>query len=855
MKKRKVLLIGWDGADWKYLMPLIDKGLMPSLSRLIDNGCMGRLATINPPLSPMLWTSIITGKRPYKHGIHGFTEPNSDQNGIRPILSTSRTCKTLWNILTQNKKKTHAVGWWPSHPAEPINGIMVSNLYKSFELKGDDSPLLKGTVHPSSKTELFAKLRVLPQELTGNHLHPFVKNLEEIDQKNDPRLKNIATNLAECSTIHSAATYIMENEEWEFMAVYYDALDHFCHGFMKYNPPYRKHILKSDYELYNQVVSSACRFHDMMLGSMLDMVDDETTVMLVSDHGFYPHNNRPTKIPREPAGPAVEHSPYGIIAMSGPDIRKDTLITGASILDVTPTLLSLYGLPIAEDMDGKVLLDVFNVQPEIKTIRSWENLTPPVRPDGTNGDGSHASNTEFNDSNVGEELNWLIELGYISDNSLQEKETVNAAIKENKFNLALAYIDGNEWHSGIEILEKLHADDPQILRFALRLIHAYLNVGKLKKARALVQNVREIFDRENPQIDLLEGTLLLAEERYRKALKLFKKVESEAGNRPMLYLRIANAYLRLNKLDDAERAILKELQNDEENATSYYTLGLILHRKMNFEEALEAFLDAVGLLYFYPAAHFYIGECLLALGHYEKAIQAYENCLKLVPTMNRARQRIISIYETMLHQPGKAIKYKLNFENNIDGTVTIVSGLPRSGTSLMMQMLKAGGMEVLSDNTRLADESNPNGYFEHEGIKNLWKNNDLISLADGKAVKVIAQLLKHLPLNYNYQIIFMERDMFEVVRSQQKMLVRDGKNVDMEQFPTHLLEEYKKSLAETKNWAAEHANVEIIYIKYADIIENPFHQAMLVNDFLSGNLEIEKMARLVDGKLYRERSV
>lgn len=239
--KKKVLLIGWDAADWKFLNPLIDKGLMPTLKKLLEGGSMGRLATLDPPLSPTLWTSIATGKRPYKHGIHGFTEPDPSGEGIRPMFITNRKVKAIWNILSQHDIKTHVVGWWPSHPAEPINGTMVSNLYQRANGKIDEPwPMLKGTVHPAEKSDLFAKLRLHPAELTGAHLQPFVPLLEQVDQSHDRRLTSIAKTIADCSTIHSAATYIMENEEWDFMAVYYDAIDHFCHGFMKYHPPQRQ---------------------------------------------------------------------------------------------------------------------------------------------------------------------------------------------------------------------------------------------------------------------------------------------------------------------------------------------------------------------------------------------------------------------------------------------------------------------------------------------------------------------------------------------------------------------------------------------------------------------------------------
>src|SRR5436305_13393095 len=125
--RRRVLLIGWDSADWEMIDPLLERGQMPALARLLADGVRGNLATLQPVLSPMLWTSIATGKRADTHGICGFTEPLPDASGIGPVRSTSRKCKAIWNILTQTGLKTNVVGWFASHPAEPINGIMVSD--------------------------------------------------------------------------------------------------------------------------------------------------------------------------------------------------------------------------------------------------------------------------------------------------------------------------------------------------------------------------------------------------------------------------------------------------------------------------------------------------------------------------------------------------------------------------------------------------------------------------------------------------------------------------------------------------------------------------------------------------------
>ena len=120
---------GWDAADWQVIHPLLDAGQMPTLSRLIDGGVMGNLATLYPMVSPMLWNSIATGKIADKHGIHGFAEPDP-AIGFRPVASVSRRTKALWNIFQQALGwRTNLVGWWASHPAEPLDGHVVSDYF------------------------------------------------------------------------------------------------------------------------------------------------------------------------------------------------------------------------------------------------------------------------------------------------------------------------------------------------------------------------------------------------------------------------------------------------------------------------------------------------------------------------------------------------------------------------------------------------------------------------------------------------------------------------------------------------------------------------------------------------------
>src|SRR5271168_4584719 len=173
MARRKVLFIGWDAADWKVIGPLLAAGKMPNVQKLVETGATGQISTLHPPLSPLLWTSIATGKRPFKHGIHGFSEPTADGLGLQPVTNLSRRCKAVWNILNQNDLRSIVIGWWPSHPAEPINGVMLSDHYhRSRGMPEKDWPMLPGTIHPPELSATLAELRLHREEVVGEMIEP-----------------------------------------------------------------------------------------------------------------------------------------------------------------------------------------------------------------------------------------------------------------------------------------------------------------------------------------------------------------------------------------------------------------------------------------------------------------------------------------------------------------------------------------------------------------------------------------------------------------------------------------------------------------------------------------------------------
>ena len=186
--------------------------------------------------------------------------------------------------------------------------------------------------------------------------------------------------------------------------------------------------------------------------------------------------------------------------------------------------------------------------------------------------------------------------------------------------------------------------------------------------------------------------------------------------------------------------------------------------------------------------------------------------------------------------------------------IVVVSGLPRSGTSMAMKMLEAGGVPIVTDGIRTADESNPKGYYEFERVKELDKNGDTAWLGEarGKAVKIISFLLTYLPDTYDYHVVFMNRDVDEVLASQNKMLVARGEATDTAD-DAKMREVYGKHLEKVGRFLRSRSCFTTLQVRYRDVIDNPAAEARRLNEFLGGRLNVEQMSAVADRELYRNR--
>ena len=227
-----------------------------------------------------------------------------------------------------------------------------------------------------------------------------------------------------------------------------------------------------------------------MLGRLLELAGPEVTTLVMSDHGFHPDALRPSYIPAESAGPAVQHRNLGMISLHGPGIKTGETIYGASVLDVTPTLLHLFGLPVGEDMDGKVLVTALEQPGTVATIPSWDDVPGAA--------GTHPPGTQLDPVAASEAMKQLVALGYVAPPGDDVEKAIAEVVADLKYNLARAYDDAGRPDLSGPLFEALLAGDPGDARFARGLVGALIATGE-HRARAVLDAFDARCEAEAPE--------------------------------------------------------------------------------------------------------------------------------------------------------------------------------------------------------------------------------------------------------------------------------------------------------------------------------------------------------------------
>jgi len=358
----RLLVVGLDGADWAVLDPLIAAGRLPNLNRLIENGTRARLLSFSPLLSPVVWTSIATGVDPTRHGVLDFLVPDPESGAAQPVTSAQRQVPTVWEMLSRRQVEVGVVGWWASWPAEPVRGYLVSDrlAYQLFGYRADPEDSRGKTWPPGLYDRirpLIREPRSIPWEDVQGYLSGPRTREDQFDEAERELLREFRTLLASGESYLAVAAALHEERPARLEMFYFEGTDTVGHLFMAYRLPALPQIDAKRIESFSAVVDRYYETADRYLGRLLRERGPEWTVMVLSDHGFASGATRPrTTDSRIGHGAAADwHRRFGVLVLSGAGVRPGQTLEQATIYDVAPTVLALFGQPVPRSWPGRVL--------------------------------------------------------------------------------------------------------------------------------------------------------------------------------------------------------------------------------------------------------------------------------------------------------------------------------------------------------------------------------------------------------------------------------------------------------------------------------------------------------------------
>ncbi|HEY0158989.1 MAG TPA: alkaline phosphatase family protein [Thermoanaerobaculia bacterium] len=360
VKERPVIFIGLDGADWQLLEHYMRNGGMPNLQALVREGVAGDLLTDHPPLSPLLWTTMMTGTTPLEHEILDFTRFHPVHGRKEPITSDERKVPAVWNMATQAGKSSAVFGLWATYPAEPVRGLVVSDRFFTFLFTESTPP--KGSVYPPAREPWARKVLQEVEAQTGHaalvQYFPWLtpEEFEERRRATDPYSHPVSALrriLVETAVYDRLARESLARQLPDLTILYLQGTDSVGHVFAPYTAPRQPHISEHDFARYSGVPEQYFRHVDTILGAYRELARKHgARLMIASDHGFHWFEDRPTELSSFAAATAAKwHRKAGVYLLWGEGIAARGR-TGPEqrIAQVASTLLALGGMPSARDI-------------------------------------------------------------------------------------------------------------------------------------------------------------------------------------------------------------------------------------------------------------------------------------------------------------------------------------------------------------------------------------------------------------------------------------------------------------------------------------------------------------------------
>ncbi len=671
----RVLLIGLDGADPATLDRLIGQGKLPTFERLRREGVYGRLRSREPLLSPVIWTTIATGRTPQDHGVLDFVEAAADGHAI-PITSARRRVPALWNIATTFRRSSGFIGWYASFPVEDVQGFEVSDRI-AFHQVASDTMVSNAAYPPELASELRQSGPAEPDEavvrarLLSNESAP----LTEDGQR---RVRELARMYATSEAYRRLTIQLQRRYRPQLLGVYFELIDACGHLFMEDAPPRRADVSSADYSAFSTTVDRCYEYQDEVLADLLTTADDDTLVVLCSDHGFKSGERRPDTPGRADVGQAaLWHLPFGVLILHGASVQRGAHPRGATILDIAPTVLHALGIPLARDLPGQAIAEAF---PAGAIANEPARVAPypfvPVPPGTVSGDAP-------------ERIAELKALGYLSG-AAGPRPAKDGRFATSFLNEGVSmYVDG-EWPDALRAFARAAELDPGNVNARAFAARVYLERREFGRARALLDEALAL-DASSVYVRLLRANLAISTSRFADAELELHAAESLDRRLPMLYvqrarlldargqpaaaldalttaesltdvepLRLdilvlrADAATRLGRSADAASALQRasELASADQIAAARADVALTrndAHAAIDYiRSALESSPNSAQLWTL-------LGGAYGRSGDFEKAIDAYERSLALKPTALACKTLAALMFEVR-HDRGRAFQ-------------------------------------------------------------------------------------------------------------------------------------------------------------------------------------------------------
>jgi tetratricopeptide (TPR) repeat protein len=576
----KVVLIGLDGADWDFALPMIERGELPNLARLRREGAFGKIRTNNPPLSPLLWTTVATGKSPDIHGINDFLVLNPRTGRMQPITSDFRKVKALWNIASDAGLTSEFVAWWATWPAESIRGIMVSDRvsYSLFNFVAGQRTGGGETFPDGYFQEIQAKL-VGEQDITLTDLSTLVhvtpeelaiaKRPESSRGERGEDMESLATLIrivASARSYHAIALDLLSRKQPDLFAVYFQGIDEVNHRFAHLAPPRMPGISRERFSRYSGAVAGFYRLQDRLLGAILNKLSTDSTVILMSDHGFESGSARPQNIPPFTSEqPGMWHAPYGILVLWGAHVKPGPLPV-SSLYDILPTVLDLLGLPPAMDLPGKSLKQALDPEflggSTLPPIASYDAYGDPLRaPAGLESPGTGVAGSEA----LVETLRSLGYVGPAPSTAPGRPTGAGAGATTTALyhaNLAAILTSKGDLEGGEAEYKKALESNPDTSSALLGLSRIEARKGRPDQALALLQRLVGRRMRQEPTILIQMAELYKTSGREEDGLIYFEGLRKTMPAEPLLDTAQGMLYSALNRPGEAEQAFAQALMRD-----------------------------------------------------------------------------------------------------------------------------------------------------------------------------------------------------------------------------------------------------------------------------------------------------